>query len=96
MLDYSIGITQSNGTDRKDRYKGTLTWKVDINAPDNLEYVCAFHGGMGGRIIVKTLLFISDLVGPQGDTGAQGPQGIEGPQGPQGIAGPQGGQDHKG
>ena len=51
---------------------------------------------MGGRIIVKTLLFITDLVGAtgaqgvQGITGLKGPTGIQGPTGPTGVRGPTG------
>jgi hypothetical protein len=43
---YSAGVT-NNGYD-----VGTITWTVDIDAPNTLYYICQNHSAMGGTITV--------------------------------------------
>lgn len=43
---YSSGVT-NGGTD-----SGTITWKVPLNAPDELSYVCQYHSSQNGQIKV--------------------------------------------
>jgi hypothetical protein len=43
---YSTGVT-NNGDD-----VGTITWTVDIDAPNTLYYICQNHSAMGGTITV--------------------------------------------
>ena len=48
----STGTQYNDGITNNDVSNGTLTWKVQMDAPDTLYYQCTAHGNMGGEIKV--------------------------------------------
>ena len=48
----ATGTQYNDGLDQNDVSNGTITWKVQMDAPDTLYYQCTAHPNMGGEIKV--------------------------------------------
>jgi hypothetical protein len=91
---YSAGNVYNTGVTNNGTQSGTVIVEVAFDAPQ-LYYVCQYHAGMAGSILVSNLgptgaTGATGATGSAGAAGAAGSQGIQGIQGIQGATGPAG------
>jgi len=80
-----LGAPFNTGVTNQDAQSSQLTFKVPMDAPNTLYYMCVMHSAMIG-----TLNIVNPSVGPTGPTGPTGAAGTNGATGPTGAAGTNG------
>ncbi len=55
LIHVSTTGTVSTGADAQGKTSGTLYWQIPQSINGNYGYLCAFHGGMNGTIVIKDI-----------------------------------------